>query len=220
MKKTFAFRYLGLVLVAAAGLSLATTPIPKGNGSGVLGMVAASPRALARHADTITAPSGTDTTPTTTATKPTWPPAGLVVVNPKVSLSKPSVGVLTSRSAPVCGAASTHLTCAAYRLKVSKPVTWWFSVSDPTGRFMYSLHIFKGATSSSIVGGTLVLFVPPLQSHAYRTFARASWTWQRPPRGIFRVCAGAMDAAGPLTGHPVNLVSGGNDEACQIIAVG
>jgi hypothetical protein len=116
-------------------------------------------------------------------------------VVPVISLSKPSTAAKIAKP-------------AAYHLKAGKPVTWWFSVSDPTSSFIYGIYVFLGPTTGARPGpgsGTIAV-----HTWEHKTFARTYWTWPKPSRGTYRICEIARDM-GP--------VRGGGSEICQALTV-
>jgi hypothetical protein len=114
-------------------------------------------------------------------------------VTPKVALS-----------APKPGTRMVAVKTLTYSVKAGRPVTWWYTVSDSNGRFIYDISVFKGLTSSSLAAWSGVAFV------YHQQIVQKRWTWLKPMRGTYRVCAIALDS-GP--------VRGGNAETCQLVQV-
>ena len=123
-------------------------------------MLAGNPRCLATAFDT-TPTTGTTTTPTLTESSGAGP-------YPTAAISRPQPGTRLSR-APL-----------TYRIKVGRPVTWWFTVADPSSFYDYGLNVFRGTNYSRTVAGTGVLAFYP--QHPRVTM---SWTWNKPPRGTY-----------------------------------
>lgn len=145
-------------------------------------LLAGNPRSLATAFDT-TPTTGTTTTPTLTESSGAGP-------YPTASLSKPKPGTRISRS---------PLT---YRIKIGRPVTWWFTVADPGSIYVYGLNVFRGTNYDRPVAGTRTM-----ASYDQHPRVTMSWTWRRPTRGSYTVCAGIVDSTGDRA-------------SCQLVRVG
>jgi hypothetical protein len=145
--------------------------------------LAGSPRSLATAFDT-TPTTGTTTAPTLTESSGAGP-------YPTAAISRPQPGTRLSRS---------PLT---YRIKVGRPVTWWFSVADSKKDiYVYGLDVFPGTNYNRVVAGT-----GNLASYHKYAHVLMSWTWNKPPRGTYTVCAA-------IAGF------NGVHASCQIVRVG
>jgi hypothetical protein len=166
-------------------------------------IVAALTAGLVLAGTTVAFASGNDTAPAPTTTTASALPAGAVV--PKVSLSAPKPGRLVARTPRAVSERLDGKPVATYKIKAGHPVTWWYSVSDPNGRFAYGIIVFKSATAAHPVAGDGTRGV------YHQTLVQKRWTWANPGRGLYRVCAQAGDM-GP--------VRGGMAETCQLVQVG
>jgi hypothetical protein len=162
-------------------------------------LCAGNARSLATAFDTTPTPTTATTTmtttvtptaPTTTATTPTLTESSGAGPYPTAAISRPKSGTRISRS---------PLT---YRIKVGRPVTWWFTVADPGSIYVYGLNVFRGTNYDRPVAGT-----GTMASYHQHPRVTMSWTWRRPTRGSYTVCA---------------VIAGFNGDrvSCQIVRVG
>ena len=132
--------------------------------------------------------SGSDITPVTP------PVAKSTMWQPVVAITKPSPLIKRTGS----GATLT------YTLKKGKPVTWHYRVAEGSGQYVYSITVYKGATSTKVVDGT------GSQFKYSQKVTQTSWTWAKPKAGRYHVCVSAIDMGGTD-----NL----NDWVCQSLLV-
>jgi len=160
-------------------------------------LCAGNARSLATAFDTTPTPTPTTATTTVTTTAPT---TTATTTTPTLTQNSGPGHPLTSLSKPTPGGTRVSRSPLTYQVKAGKPVTWWLSVSS-TGIFTYGINVFNGPTGTNQVAGSAVF------SSLHQKHVQKSWTWRKPPRGVYRVCAAAASFSGDAA-------------SCQIVRVG